>query len=103
MPESRLEPGDIVRLQTTITDITGAAADPGGLTFTMNAPDGTVTTYVYETAQEIVREALGIYYVDWPIALVGPHRYQFKATGTNASIAESSFIVHALRVAPVTT
>lgn len=98
----RIEPGDSRWLTTTITDRNGAAGDPTELVFTMNAPDGTTTTFIWPSGTGITRDALGVFSVDWPVTQVGTHRYSWESNGTNQSYAESAFIAHERRVVPAT-
>ena len=96
--ESRIEPGDSRRLSITITNILGVVGDPTTLVFAMNTPDGTVTTYTWQTDAALVKEGAGIFHVDWPVNLVGTHRYSFVSSGVNAAYSDSTFIAVARRV-----
>ena len=58
-----------------------ADTDPTTLTFKMKEPDGTVTTYVFGTDAELVKDDTGDYHADWTIAKAGRHRWRFIATG----------------------
>ena len=99
--ESRIEPGDVRRLSTTITNILDVVGDPTTLVFAMNTPDGTVTTYTWQTDVALVKESAGVFHVDWPVTQVGTHRYSFVSTGVNAAYSEDSFIAVARRVRAV--
>jgi hypothetical protein len=96
---SRIEPGDVMRLTITLVNkLTGALGDPGTLTFTMNAPGVAPVAYAYGTNPEVVRESVGVYYIDWLIDSAGTHRYSWKSTGSLAGVEEGSFVAKPLRV-----
>ena len=48
--------GDLVRLTGTFKNTTGALIDPGTVSFKVRAPGGAVTTYVYPTDTQLVRD-----------------------------------------------
>lgn len=83
--------GTKVRLSAAFTDIDDAAQDPGGVQFKIREPDGTVTTYVYGTDAEVVRDSLGNFHVDWLIASAGRHRYRFAGVTSGQAASESAF------------
>lgn len=66
LEKERIYPGDVVRLTISVTDPDDGttAVDPVGLTVSVRNADGPVTTYVYGTDAEIVRSAVGSYYID---------------------------------------
>lgn len=72
--------GDLRRLSVAFKDINGAAADPTTVTFRMRKPDGTVTTYVFGTDSELVKDSVGNYHVDWTFALAGRHVWRFEGS-----------------------
>jgi hypothetical protein len=76
--------GDQPRFKGTFKNLAGTVADPPGVTVDIIAPDGTQTTYVYATDAELVKEGVGIYYVNWLLSQSGQYTIWFKATGTNA-------------------
>lgn len=90
--------GDRRKLTCEVRDEAGALADPTGLTFTMLAPDATVTAFVWDADVELVRTAAGLFHVYWDCDQVGVHHWRFAATGTIAAAEESSFAVRASRV-----
>ena len=85
--------GDTRRLQATFKDINQELTDPTTVTFTMTEPDGIVTTYVKGTDAELVRNSLGVFHVDWPIAKQGRHAWSLAGTGTVAQKEEDEFYV----------
>ena len=85
--------GDTRRLSAafTVAGNSPPATDPTTLTFKMREPDGTVTTYVYVTDAEVVRDSLGNFHVDWLLAQVGRHTYRWVDTGTAAEADTGEF------------
>lgn len=90
--------GTKVRLSAAFTDIDDAAQDPGGVQFKIRAPDGTVTTYVYGTDVELVKDSTGNYHVDWLIASAGRYRYRFAGVTSGQAANEGTFNVQNSRV-----
>jgi len=84
--------GDKVRMSAAFTS-SGAATDPTGLTFKIKVPAGTVTTYVYGTDAELVKDSTGNYHVDFTVAASGRHVYRFAGTGVVTAAGESNFEV----------
>jgi hypothetical protein len=85
--------GDLVRIDTTITNAAGTKIDPTALTAYYRTPGGVTTTLVYLTDAALVRESTGVYYVHISATEPGPWFYSFKATGTGQSADESHFNV----------
>lgn len=81
--------GDVVRLAADFTDPAAALVDPGVVTCKVQDPAGAVVTYA---GGAIVRDSLGRYHVDVPIALSGRHYYRWIGTGANAAAEEGSFL-----------
>lgn len=92
---STTDVGDGVTLKVNdIKNRDGAISDPTTLTFTMTEPDGTVTTYVYGTDTQLVRDSVGNYHVDWVITKVGAHVWKFDGTGTATLDEPSEFYAY---------
>lgn len=88
--------GAVVHIQTTITSSTGSTVgvDPGSLTFYLKEPDGTTYSYVYApAATTVIKSTTGVYYVDWPSAKEGIHRFGWVGTSANAGADEGAFHV----------
>ena len=85
--------GDTRRLQATFKDINQALTDPTTVTFKMVEPDGAVTTYVFGTDSELVKDSTGVFHVDWPITKQGRHSWSMAGTGTVAQKEEGEFYV----------
>ncbi len=73
--------GDVRRLSVTFKDIAGSDTDPGTVSFLMREPDGALTTFVYLTDSEVVKDATGKFHIDWPIAKPGRHAGAWVGTG----------------------
>jgi hypothetical protein len=77
--------GDSKRIKATFTDLDGNVGDPTTVVFIMKTPDGALTEYTYPTDPEVVREALGVFYVEWVFAAYGFHEASFQGTGVLAT------------------
>jgi len=85
--------GDRRRLVVTFRDEDGSLADPTAVTFAIREPDDLVTTYVYGTDVELVRDSVGVYHVHWDIAQAGWHHWRFEGAGSVGVAEESRFQV----------
>lgn len=72
---------------------TGVAIDPDAVSITIKAPDGTVTSYVYGTDIEVVRDGVGLYHMDVDANQAGTWFYRFESTGVGQAAEERRFIV----------
>lgn len=98
MTISVFQVGDKARLSAAFTDAAGTAADPGGVQFKLKSPSGAVTTYVYGTDAEVVKDSTGNYHVDWLIAAAGRHYYGFYGITSGQAVAEGEFRAQPSRV-----
>lgn len=87
--------GDKIRLSAAFRDIDAVAQDPGGVTFTLRAPSGALTTYTYGTDAALVKDSTGNYHVDVVVSAAGRYRYRFAGVTTGQAAAESVFRVQA--------
>lgn len=85
--------GQQVRVAAAITNAAGAAVDPTGLTFKVRAPAGTLTTKVYGTDAEVVKDSTGNYHLDVDADAEGTWHYRWEGTGTNKGAGEGEFRV----------
>lgn len=85
--------GQTVRLDAAFADVDGVASDPSAVTFTITEPDddATVTTYVYGTDAALVKDAVGLYHVEFEIANAGTHCYAFTGTGALKAYNDQKF------------
>lgn len=87
--------GDARRLQATFKNASAIVTDPSTVTFRMKDGGGTVTTLVFGTDAEVVKESTGVYHVDYTIIVSGKHFYRWEGTGALVSASEASFSVNA--------
>jgi hypothetical protein len=81
-----------VTISNTFT-LTGTATDPTTVTCYFKDPTGALTTYVYGTNSQLVRDSTGAYHVDIFANIAGNWWYRFEGTGTVVSASEAEFIV----------
>jgi len=85
--------GQKVRASCTFA-VDDVATDPTTVTAKVMDPSGNVTTYVYGTDAELVRDGTGIYHLDVVTDEEGEWRFRFEGTGTCTAVEESSFGVY---------
>lgn len=86
--------GDQVRVSVVFTEVaTGDAVDPSVVKCSVRDPDGTTTTYVYGTDDEVVKTSTGNYYMDVDADTYGTWYYRWFSTGTGKAGDESLFNV----------
>jgi hypothetical protein len=88
--------GDLVRLSATF-EVSDVATNPTATTFKIKVPSGTVTTYVYGTDAQLVRDSTGHFHVDWSVTESGPHYWRMAGTGSAQAAEESAFFVRESR------
>ncbi len=71
----------------------GVVADPDTVSFSFRNGDGDVTTYVYGTDAEVVKDSVGNYHVNVDASARGTWHYRFYSTGTGKAADEKSFKV----------
>jgi hypothetical protein len=71
----------------------GADTDPTTITVLHRNPSGTLTTWVYGTDAEVVKNATGQYHADIDIDEAGRWWYRWVGTGTAQAAEESSFLI----------
>jgi hypothetical protein len=72
-------------------DTDGDLADPTTITLVVREPDGTRTTYVHGTDEEVVKDATGLYHFSHTPDSVGRWGYRWVGTGAVA-YAEEQFV-----------
>ncbi len=85
--------GDAVRCRAEFRDLAGTLIDPTTVSVSVKAPDGQITTKVYNTDPEVVRESAGKFYIDVDATASGVWHYRFFSTGTGKAAAERQFNV----------
>ena len=64
MTDNTYDIGDLIRSSVTFTNSAGESADPTTITFKFKIDDETVTTYLYLTDAELVKDDTGDFHVD---------------------------------------
>lgn len=78
--------GSTVRITTTIRNDAGALTDPAAISLTVLFPDGeTSPPYGLLTDPPVVRESLGVYYLDLETDLAGPYIARWAVTGPDTT------------------
>lgn len=86
--------GDLVRVSAPFTLVSsGAAVDPDVVKLTIKTPSGTVTTYIYGTDAEIVKDSTGNYHADISAGEAGTWHYRWWSTGNGQAAQEKRFEV----------
>lgn len=88
--------GDLVRVytETPFTNAdTDAAIDPDVVKVSVRDPAGDVTTYVYGTDDEVVRNGTGDYEMNIDADQAGTWFYRFWSTGDGQAAEERKFVV----------
>ncbi len=87
--------GDLVRVSGAFRNAAGTLIDPSTVGFEFRKPDGTITSYVYPTHAQLVKDATGTYHVDIDANAAGTWRWRWESTGTGQAAEEGAFIVRA--------
>jgi hypothetical protein len=86
--------GDLVQVDADFTtQATGAVIDPTTVSVSVLDPDRKLTTYVYVTDVEVVKDATGSYYLRINANKAGRWYYRWFSTGTGQAAGERSFTV----------
>ena len=85
--------GDLVRVTGVFKNAAGSAFDPATVRYKFKTPTGTVTTYIYGTDAQLVKDAVGNYHVDIDADMVGVYYDRWEAVGTGKSAVEGGFTV----------
>lgn len=85
--------GSLIRCSAAFTDTLGADLDPTTVSFSFKIDNGSVTTYVYGTDAQVVKDSTGHYHVDLSGATKGTLYYRWFSTGTGQAADEGAFYV----------
>jgi len=91
-------PGEVARLTLAVSNIAGAAADPGALRLKIKTPAGAITTYTYGGSADVVKDAVGTYHADIQLATAGLWAWRWELDAPNAGAAEGVAVVNKSRV-----
>lgn len=83
--------GDGFRLVARFT-VDGILTDPTTITFQLKTPGDIITTYVYGVDSEVVKTAVGVYYID--VTVTAPLSWWYRVVSAGAVIAaqEGTFV-----------
>ena len=84
--------GDLVKCSGTFT-VGGTPTDPTITTFRFMSPDHVLTSYVYNTDAQLVRDSAGVFHVNLSVTLSGIWHFRFEGTGAAQAADESEFFV----------
>lgn len=89
-----INPGDLVRVSNApgFKDAAGVLADPTTVRLKWRRFDA-VTTWVFGTDAEVVKDAVGLYHADIPVTDVGMHYFRWEGEGAVVAAEEGSFFV----------
>lgn len=91
---SHFDLGDLMRVTATFTDENDAAVDPDTVTFSVLHDDDEAAVYVYDTDPEVVKESVGVYYVDVSLNASGYWRARVASTGDGQAAEELAVTVY---------
>ena len=87
------EQDSLLRFRATFRNNAGALADPTTITLWHTEPGVAAVNYVYGTDVEVIRESLGIFYLDYVADAVGEHKWRWKGTGAVQIAIKGGFII----------
>lgn len=90
--------GDVAHLTLALTDLSGAAADPGALRLKVKSPAGTVMTYTYGVGGEIVRDGVGLFHADVALQAAGQWWWRWESDAPNPGAGEGGLVCRASKV-----
>lgn len=85
--------GQVVRVSALFENAAGTDLDPTAVLMKYKDPSGNITSLVYLTDAELVKDSTGNYHVDIDADESGAWYYRFYSTGTGQTANEGSFQV----------
>lgn len=85
--------GNRVKISAAFTNIAGAAVDPATVKCAVEAPVSGQLNYTYGVDAEVVKSAVGNYYVERDLDEVGIWNYRWEGLGSHLSADEGFFHV----------
>lgn len=76
--------GDKIRITATFVTIAGAA-DPTTVTFRFYIKSNLISEHVFGVDPDVIRDAVGVYHIDYTIPT--PARWSYQTIGTGAVVA----------------
>lgn len=88
-----INPGDVVTVRTDppFSDAAGVPTDPDTVTVQWRRRGSPPTTWVYGTDPEVIRDSVGTFHADIPVAKAGTYYFRWAGTGDVAAAEEGSF------------
>jgi len=94
--------GQVIRISAEFRDDGGDLADPTTVDFGYRVDQAAAVAFVYGEDVELVKDAVGQYYIDITLATAGTYACQFTGGGAIESTVEDTFLVlTALATAPL--
>jgi hypothetical protein len=82
----------VVRADVAFTAVSGGTAvDPGTVTAKVRDPSRNVSSFVYNTDDEVVKSATGNYYIDIELDEAGLWKVRWDGEGANQAAGETEF------------
>jgi hypothetical protein len=92
----------ILRITAEFRDNNEDLADPTTVKFSYRVDHGDITEYEYGEDVEVVRDSLGVYYIDLTLDISGNYAYHFIGGGAIENAIEDSFrVLTALDTVPI--
>lgn len=86
--------GDRVRVSAVFRRVSdGEAIDPTVVSISVRDPEGVVTTKVYGTDEDVIKDSVGNYHYDVDVDQAGTWYYRWFSTGAGKAGAEQLFNV----------
>lgn len=85
--------GDAPRSFNEFRNFAGVLADPQTVKVSIKKPDGTITTKIYGTDGEVIKESTGVYRIDVDANAEGVWSIRWFAEGTGKASSEMRFRV----------
>lgn len=83
---------EVVKIDTTFK-VSDVLTDPTTVTLAVTNPSGTITTYLYGTNVELVKDSVGTYHLNVTANQLGLWQYVWTGTGAVESVKESYLTV----------
>lgn|GEM_PF-1105941 len=85
--------GEVAKITVAIVNSAAVAADPSALRLKVKSPSGTLTTYVFGVAVELVKDSVGNYHANIVMSEAGAWAYRWEADAPNAGASEGRITV----------
>lgn len=85
--------GAVAKIAVTIKNDAGVLADPSAFRLRVKSPSGILTNYVFGSAAEIVKDAVGTYHAVIPLTEAGKWTYRWEADTPNVGVVEGVIAV----------